>query len=681
MKTVVLAMFIITTLFIGCTEENTNPASSLPAVEYTLSISGLPDDLTAVEGSESQLVFTAFVFDQNGRAATGVNVDLSLAMGEGSISPAQAVTGLDGSVEAVCTALVPQGNSTMQVRAVAGGSVVTQSVNLYGFNRPAALQFFPETDRLSVLPNQNGEILLTAIVTDEDGVGIEGVELGMVLHPGEPGGQIFGSISRPEPTDSRGQTTAIFNSGGGSGGIIVRCQVEGLTEGDSALFRNVMLDIELLTIELRNVDLSVNPSYFCIHPDSLAEATVYARTVDVNNVAVPNLRVQMSSDLGVLSMPTLTDSNGLAVARFSNNHEFGVATVSAWVNDPDRSVSATVRIEPLYGENPVLTLTTNRNYIYADNGRTVANIRASLKDEDGHVIPGAQIRFASDFGIVTPATAITDSMGFVQAVFTDVGLPSVDEDGNSVPARITATHSASGAQETVEVTILEQNPVDRITLFTAEDRVQAGSPDSIWIGATCFLANEDFAPEGVMVYFEVDLGSFTSNGSEVNNNFGQAEIYYIPGNLVGTATLRAYVINPDSSIVYSNELEIQIVAGPPARGVLTAEPDHLEVNEPGSYSVITVTILDEYGNPVPGIHVSFSTTLGSLNHLSATTDNRGQATVRLYAGNVTGVAEVTATVNTPDGPITAQICGRKFGQYALDSTVPDAERTRTAGGL
>ncbi len=157
------------------------------------------------------------------------------------------------------------------------------------------------------------------------------------------------------------------------------------------------------------------------------------------------------------------------------------------------------------------------------------------------------------------------------------------------------------------------------------------------------------------MFFEVDLGRFISDAVPITGNFGQAENYYIADPRVGTATLRSYVINADSSFVYSNEVEITLVAGPPVKITVTAEPNNLQTNDPSQYSVITATVLDTVDNQVgAGKLVAFSATLGSLDHLSAATDENGQAIVHLAPGVTSGVAEITATVNTPAGPITGQ---------------------------
>ena len=63
-----------------------------------------------------------------------------------------------------------------------------------------------------------------------------------------------------------------------------------------------------------------------------------------------------------------------------------------------------------------------------------------------------------------------------------------------------------------------------------------------------------------------------------------------------------------------------------------------------SKSNITATIIDSEGNPVPNQLVSFITTLGTLSSPLAVTDNYGNASVVLTAGNTPGGATITAEI-------------------------------------
>ncbi|MDP8238923.1 MAG: Ig-like domain-containing protein [Candidatus Hatepunaea meridiana] len=204
-----------------------------------------------------------------------------------------------------------------------------------------------------------------------------------------------------------------------------------------------------------------------------------------------------------------------------------------------------------------LLLVSDVNRIYADNGLTIANLLAVLKDADNQILPNREIIFTSTHGVVS-SPAITDSLGIARSVFIDTGMPSKNADGDIVPAVITAKYNPMSLTSMVEISILERNPVDRITLRAFWGPMTVGYPDSTIVRATCFLSNDDYAPRGQFVFFEANPGRFLYEVVIVSGSFGQAENWYFPKSNTGTTYLRAYVINDDSSMIFSNEVEINL---------------------------------------------------------------------------------------------------------------------------
>jgi len=91
---------------------------------------------------------------------------------------------------------------------------------------------------------------------------------------------------------------------------------------------------------------------------------------------------------------------------------------------------------------------------------------------------------------------------------------------------------------------------------------------------------------------------------------------------------------------------------------VTADPANLPDNNPDVFSTITATLTDVNGAPVhEGTLVSFISTRGSIES-SARTDEHGEATVRLEPGIGAGMIEVTASVDSPGGPLKgrARVC-------------------------
>ncbi len=101
-----------------------------------------------------------------------------------------------------------------------------------------------------------------------------------------------------------------------------------------------------------------------------------------------------------------------------------------------------------------LTLITDANVIYADNGMTTAGLTTILTNKGGLAVTSARIDFTCSHGAVT-SPVYTDSLGVAKARFTDIGAPSLDQNNNPVPAIITAEYSEDNIKVSTEISILE----------------------------------------------------------------------------------------------------------------------------------------------------------------------------------------------------------------------------------
>jgi hypothetical protein len=376
--------------------------------------------------------------------------------------------------------------------------------------------------------------------------------------------------------------------------------------------------------------------------DTIGTAIIYARVVDQDNNGIPNMRVNFNCQYGTIGSLTLTDSTGLATAQYyirpiwdfpkdENGNILDVITDNIRAVIPNTAFVkyTSITVEKTAGDRGNLTLTSDVDFIYADNGRTVANLQVVLKDANNQAMVNREIILTSTHGTVN-SSVVTDSMGVAHAIFTDIGLPSTDEHGNIVPSLITAIYNPLSLSASIEITIKERNPIATISLQAAEDQLMPNSNDSTALLVICFSADGGFAPEGdYEVFFECNKG-------HVERGF------YFSDFSTGTAHIQAHIDNGDT-IIYSNTVEIEIIPGPLARLELSYDPE---------YRRITATLYDRLGNRMgSGWLVTFSTTLGSLDRVSASTNENGEASVGFRPGVYVGVTVITATV----GGITAQI--------------------------
>ncbi len=363
---------------------------------------------------------------------------------------------------------------------------------------------------------------------------------------------------------------------------------------------------------------------------------------------------------GSLTPIVETDQNGVAVTTFNTLGGSGRLLISCRVNEGEefeqiKSEAIVSVYYSMHDGGPRFFLNSSTNYIYADNGVSHAIVRAVLKDEDNQAVEGASIVFTSNNNGTINSPLITDSLGIVRAAFSDIGIPSYDALGERAPCTITATCLEYRVEQSLEIDIRPMEAVDNIVLAAGKSSMRAGSGDTTWVRATCFLNPErtQVAPQGTWVWFEINegMGSFHRSHVNVGDN-GIAESIYIGGNQIGQATLQARVVNYDGGEqeeIYSNEVYIDLVPGPPASMSVSVTPTVLRVGVEGELATVIVTVTDSFGNPVRNgsVLVQFSATLGAIEPPIAVVDS-GRVVAILTPGVEAGVSIITITIQIPD---------------------------------
>ncbi|MFH0765108.1 MAG: Ig-like domain-containing protein, partial [Calditrichota bacterium] len=632
MKHISLLLFVFV-LLLGCAEDKDNTSPTAAETGLILKITGLPESLRAPRGAERSLEFTVIARTVKDEIAANRRVEFHLIGGEGLFEPAVATTDNLGRVVSQLTLTMPSTAGRIEVAAVSGNYSASAPVELIPQNLPARLILFCETPNLQLPLGTTGSIPLTAIVADSSGVGLEGAALTAWLEPVEEGGACFGALTYSGFSDKAGQMPITFNTGGGSGKVRVQCALN--ETGDNLPDLNAVqtLDVKFFSDLVRSFSLRASPSYLVISPDSVALVDLYATARDANRNGIAGIPVEFSAGIGSVEGTKITDANGLAHSRLLLNGEYGNAIVTAVIPGTSWRDTTHVVVESTEPEGWRLSIFAEPRFIYADNGLTVSNITAILKDNMNQSRSGEELIFAATAGAVY-SPVITDALGRAQTIFTDVGLPSFPDS-----AIVTVFHRRSGIWASVSIMIGERNPVANIGLRSASQQMVAGRGDSTAVRATCFLRNDQPAPDGTQVHFMARLGSFTQWVTPVQDGFGAAETYYVAGRLVGTDTLQAWVDNGIERI-YSNLVLIDLVPGPPNQIILSY-----------SDSFITALVLDENGNPVrQGYVISFTTSLGTIQP-SAVTDENGRAMVRLTPGTISGRALIEASYTPLRGDI------------------------------
>jgi len=590
---------------------------------------------------------TARISDVEGAALQNMQVRFRVEPnGMGVMNSDTGTTDFGGMVTRTFTSIVNR-YGTAKIVATVGDSSGSTEVQVRPVAAPAHVVISSPTPTLKVAPGQNGIIWLTATVTDSNHVGVPGVKVEVAIQS-TGGGATFGAVTAFDTTDANGQDSTFFTSLGLFGRVNVVATVVPSPE-DAPITATITLNVERLNNDIGSLSVRAFPNFLNLQPNVLGESDIRAQVRNAQNVGIPNVQVQFLTDLGTLSNITLTDSGGIATAHFQNNYEAGIAHILASIPGTEWEATAQIVVQQSGEATGLLEISTNTDIIYADGGLTVARIRALLKDDQGQSLADRPLVFLSTHGAIT-SPINTNALGIVDTIFTDVGLPSLDRNGNVVPAKIYVKYDPLNLIDSCEVTIAPRNPVASISLTTTKNTMSAASGDTATIRATAILVSGAFASPGTLVNFEVSgAGGFFDPQSVPVGANGVAETRYTAGNFVGDAILRATVLNDNDTLVVSNEVTIELLPGPPNNVRLTANPSELMTNDPQAFSTITAEVTDTAGNAVEaGTLIRFTTTMGDVT-ASAVTDVSGRASVRLSPGVSAGVAEVTGTVTLVGG--------------------------------
>jgi hypothetical protein len=139
---------------------------------------------------------------------------------------------------------------------------------------------------------------------------------------------------------------------------------------------------------------------------------------------------------------------------------------------------------------------------------------------------------------------------------------------------------------------------------------------------------------GTLITFTTSIGRIEPSEARTHN--GQVSVRLITDGTSGLATITAYSGGASAQI---KNLKIGTAAATTVH--VTTTPQGLGAS--GGTVQVTASVLDEGGNPLSGIPVTFATDKGTISPSTATTDAGGNATAAL---TTTATAKVTATAGT-----------------------------------
>ncbi len=538
--------------------------------------------------------------------------------------------------------------------------------------------------QLYSIPGTPASTNITATVTDTAGTAVPNILVRFTT-------PAVGSISSTsDSTDADGKVTVTFNSQGQYGTAVITASV---TSGGDTKTGTISIGVFPLTGLAHDITLSLSPSllYLASGVDDSIMATV--RVFDSLGVGIPAVHVTLGTTMGVVTIADSTDASGTTVTYVHTNEEYGMGLVTASVNTslPDTSgpPDSTEGYDPPVGPGTWPGVKTGEVLIKGlgipkgsispeppgtDDIYTIADvdtfwvfpidqqisdliissyptslsvapdtigsalITASIFDSDNNGVEGVPVSFATNLGLLTASSGMTDSTGRKSVIYTSLanqyGLAKiwavVGELSDTCEIIIAPTASANGS----------------LLIFTDTQLIYADYGIT-FANITALLKDSDNQViSGVPIIFTADYG--TINSPVLTDSTGQAHAIFQD---IGFPTYpdSATVIAKYNPLAIADTVRIMIE---PERIV-----DHIVLNT-GSNSLLAngvdstrldATVYLENNALAPsGTLVNFilgGAASGRFSAPQVQVASAGMATVYYYAGVETGLDSLFAMVD------------------------------------
>ncbi len=671
------SIFVLIGLFliIGC-DEDSNPVTPPQPSIYTIQLTGLPESVTAPEGVQRDLPFQIMVINNSTKeVVSGASVNIAVPSGMGTITPATSMTNGNGIVEATYSFDVSAGESTATIFITADKQSHVATIDLFGTKHPVNLSLTPRDTSLYAQRGDNCSFDLTAVITDENGIGIAGTNVLFEVRPDNnyPADTLFGSLTPVVETDKNGVATTTFSSSGGQGHLIIKCSVdEGEQFNDVAA--EMVISVSLAYYESGVIIVYSNRDY--IYADQgVTQARVTAVLKDeYNQSLVGKAIIFTSNNNGAISSPIITDSLGIAIATFS---DVGLQSMNALgerepcdihaIYEPlGVDVSIEIDIRPQEIVDNIVLVAGRASMSVGSSDTTWVRATCYLNEARTQVAPmGARIHFIdlNNLGSFTNRSAQVGIGGIAETYFI-------------------ASGSTAGQAELVALINPDEGGEYHITSNSVYIDLIPGPPETIYVYATPYELR--IGPEGerstitavvvdtfgnpvrdgsILVLFSTTLGSVDPPNSVTED--GRAISFLQPGQEAGVSTVTAYVMTPDGEI--SAQTHVTILAGGEASIELTANPNIVAVAGTGgnTQSILSAVVRDANGNlvEVPASVVFEIITndqppeSGNLNNndpfnMDTSLTSSGIATVTYNSGQLSGSTIIRAYIIDSEGEST-----------------------------
>lgn len=155
---------------------------------------------------------------------------------------------------------------------------------------------------------------------------------------------------------------------------------------------------------------------------------------------------------------------------------------------------------------------------------------------------------------------------------------------------------------------------------------------------------------GTQVTFTTTLGSF--NPPTADTVDGVATTIFLAGSISGSTKINAFSGGASTGSGNSSSGGVTVLIGAAAAKGLSVSATPSSVSQSGGTVTVAALVMDESGNPLPGVNVTFSADSGQLNPVAALSDSSGIARTQF---TTTQTSKVTATAGATSKDVTVTV--------------------------
>ena len=629
-------LFLLISFALFCFLPGCGGSGNTAGQVYTLTVTTDPS-VTSLKAGET-LTIKATVKDSTGAAASGQAVTFTLYQDNSGATLTISGTGstdANGLAQASYTA--GANTPTVDVTDIVQASIPDSSQQVT-ITRLGAFNTLAITTDPSGLTMKAGEIVtITATVKDRNGVPVSGQAVDFTVFRNNSGGTI--AISGTGTTDGNGEAKALYTVGPTSPAEavqdLIRVSIPDVPSQTITISREAGTAAQA---NVASIDIAASPA--SIKTDNSTTSTITVNALSAGNAILSGVTVNLSTDTGVLSAPTITTPATVILSCGGTNKANRTATITATVG-----TLTPVQI-PVQIIGSTITVLSDSTSISPSG---VANLTVTAKDAGGNPVSGAAITLTqSGTGSVTlgATTGTTDISG--QFTTTATG----GANGN-----VTITAAGLGATGTANISVTSPADTFAISNLILDGTEIANTSITALKINTSALRIIVHAPAGPVppavnnVTFATTIGVWDGGASKaitkaVHNDatYGRIADATLTSTTIGVANVQVY---DAANINTSDTLTVAMSSGAvPGKISIQAAPTvvSVSVGTTAGSSTLTATVTDALNNPLGGQPVLFSIVSGTSTSGGETISPVVQMTAATATSDLTvGQARATFT--------------------------------------